>query len=82
MTAAALGRLTRILEPETQGGRCDGPAASAALLCVGPATWVAFVYVMNGMGMQLVDDPRKMALLGAVMTASARHPRVRDSRCG
>jgi hypothetical protein len=27
---------------------------------------VAFAYVMNRMGMNLVDDPRKMALVGAV----------------
>jgi CubicO group peptidase (beta-lactamase class C family) len=31
-----------------------------------PEAGVAFAYVMNRMGMNLVDDPRKMALIGAV----------------
>ena len=31
-----------------------------------PEAGVAFAYVMNRMGMNLVDDPRKMALIDAV----------------
>jgi len=35
-------------------------------VCADPEAGVAFAYVMNRMGMSLVDDPRKMALIDAV----------------
>ena len=48
----------------------DGFGGSA--VCADPATGTAFAYVMNRMGMQLVDDPRKMALLEALYESLGR----------
>jgi CubicO group peptidase (beta-lactamase class C family) len=42
----------------------DGFGGSAA--CADPEAGLAMAYVMNRMGMNLADDPRKMALLDAV----------------
>jgi CubicO group peptidase (beta-lactamase class C family) len=38
-----------------------------------PEAGLAFSYVMNRMGMNLVDDPRKMALVNAVYESHVRH---------
>jgi CubicO group peptidase (beta-lactamase class C family) len=45
----------------------DGAGGSA--VSVDPEAGIGFAYVMNRMGASLVDDPRKMALLGAVYTS-------------
>jgi len=47
----------------------DGFGGSA--VCADPSTGIAFAYVMNRMGMRLMDDPRKMALLTATYEAIA-----------
>ena len=47
----------------------DGAGGSA--VSVDPEAGIGFAYVMNRMGRGLVDDPRKMALLGAVYTSLA-----------
>lgn len=48
----------------------DGFGGSA--VCADPRTGTAFAYVMNRMGMQLVDDPRKMALLDGLYRSLGR----------
>jgi CubicO group peptidase (beta-lactamase class C family) len=48
----------------------DGFGGSAA--CADPATGVAIAYVMNRMGMQLIDDPRKMAVVDAVYKSTGQ----------
>jgi CubicO group peptidase (beta-lactamase class C family) len=45
----------------------DGAGGSA--VSVDPEAGIGFAYVMNRMGFSLVDDARKMALLGAVYTS-------------
>ncbi len=48
----------------------DGFGGSA--VCADPASGAAIAYVMNRMGRQLVDDPRKMAVLEAVYESIGR----------
>jgi CubicO group peptidase (beta-lactamase class C family) len=48
----------------------DGFGGSAVF--ADPATGVAVAYVMNRMGMNLIDDPRKMALVDAVGRSTGR----------
>jgi CubicO group peptidase (beta-lactamase class C family) len=48
----------------------DGFGGSAA--CADPEAGVTFAYVMNRMGLNLVDDPRKMALLDALYRSIGR----------
>lgn len=48
----------------------DGFGGSAA--CADPEAGVAIAYVMNRMGLNLVDDPRKMALIDAVYRSGVR----------
>jgi CubicO group peptidase (beta-lactamase class C family) len=48
----------------------DGFGGSA--VCADPRTGIACAYVMNRMGMQLVDDPRKMAVLDGVYLSLRR----------
>jgi CubicO group peptidase (beta-lactamase class C family) len=48
----------------------DGFGGSA--VCADPESGLAMAYVMNKMGMNLVDDPRKMAVIASAYQSLAR----------
>lgn len=70
LCTAKVTRRTRSVEADSRDW--PGPAAfghdgfGGSATCADPEAGLAMAYVMNRMGMNLVDDPRKMALLDAV----------------